>query len=263
VCLPAAAQAPNAVVEFYEALPQRYVGTDLPADELVAVHQQLTEMQADDAGAVLPLLLALLSHGEEYVRAQAAFGLVVVSARPDGNALLVPVLSRPEVSVRLAAMALSPVRRESGIAALVIERVPVRTNALLDPLLAAIGREDLEPIQQVLALSILVHKVPTRADVLAAVEAFVTRPFDDDVRAAVLGALALSTIDSEALRVFAVRSLGDPDAEVRYQALRLLERMGTDALASAVDRLRALAESTGEPARVGDEARRVLRQIDR
>jgi len=91
----------------------------------------------------------------------------------------------------------------------------------------------------------------------------VTRRFDDDTRALLLQTLSLSTVDSGALRVFAVRSLDDTDAEVRYQAIRLLDRMGTDALASAADRLRALAESTDEPARVGDEARRAMEQLDR
>ena len=251
------AQAPNALRDFFDQLPQRSAKSELPStEELQRLYDRIPAMSAADIRSALPVVDAALSHRDEYVCSQAAYVTFLISKRADAFELL---RSRMGTIGSLVSSSSDRVRKVAALTLLDWTLPP--SDDLLQPIVAFLNRTDREPAEQLAALAAAVRLAPEKPDVLDAVERFLFRPLEAEIRVSALTTIRQSGVNSVGVRMAVFNALDDPNAKVKETAISVLTRMGPEAIADAALRLESLAGRADESERVKAAARDALRSI--
>jgi hypothetical protein len=246
----------HSLQEFYQALVAE--GHSAPSLEaLTTVTKQIYGAHSEEITKALPAIFTALAHQDEGVKHNACTALFEIARRPDGAALL-----RNHVN-EVGQLLLTSPNPDTRAGTLIIlgtlqppppEVVPIFLNVL--------KRTDADIQAQGPGIIFeLVHIAPEKAEVIAAVREFLSRPLDTKSKVDVLNALGDPRVKDARIIAIVISSLDDSDPGTRVASTQALMGMGQSALQQAEPALQRLANDPGQPANVVAEAKTALQKL--
>ena len=254
--LDVAASEGAALQEFFQALVQHYDPSSLPKyEDLLKVTDQIASARAEDVAKALPTIFLALAHQDDNVKIDAAFALTVISRRADSAQLLRKYLAD------LGVLFDSPDPRLQSTPPLIFLNLKPPPPEVLEPLLSFLKRTDRDPQAQGSAIFTLVRLSPTKQEVAAAVQEFLSRQLDISTRIGVLNALGTPNIRDVGIIEAVINSISDSDQGIRLTAIQTLMRIGQSALQQAEPTLQRLVSDPAQPANMVADAKAALLKL--
>jgi len=245
--------------EFFERLVgQSNASSPLKNDDLLKVIDTIAGISAEEVKKSLPAIFAALAHPDDEVKKDAVFALWAVARRPDGADLL---KSRIDAIGQSLLSSANPDIRAGEIVTLGSLK-PVPLPEVLPVFLTFLKRPDPEAQTQGTGVVFeLVHIAPENAEVVAAIQQFLSRQMDSQTRIGVLNALGSPAIKDVKLISSIISSLNDSDVGVKTTAIQALVRIGKPALQQAEPDLQRLAADPKQSPEVENNVQEALRRL--
>lgn len=245
--------------EFFRELVENYRPSLLPNHEdLLKVTDQVAGARPEDISGALPAIFTALAHQDDDVKIYAASALFAISRRFDSADLL-----RGHINAIGRLLDVSDPRLQATPPLIFASLKPTPPPEVLPLLVAFLRRTDRDPQAQGGAVFTLVRLAPEKQEVVTAIQKFLSRPLDTGTRIGTLNALGTPRVKDARLINSVIASLDDSDQGVRVTAIRVLARIGHQALLSARPALQRLADDARQPAEVRREAAEALQQLRR
>jgi len=182
------AQAAPSLRSFFQALAFRYDPKNVPtSEEVMQAIDQTAGMRPEDVADALPSILAAFQQQDDTVKGYAALAMFAIGRRPDGASLLRPSGKAIATGLDMAKASLQGVTVQL-LAMLKPEPESEATAALV----TFVMRADRNAIAQSDAISVLLRIAPEKAGLTLALQTFLARPMDDQVKEALVNGIANS-----------------------------------------------------------------------
>jgi HEAT repeat protein len=251
-------QAANPLRDFFDNLVDRYDPSSLPThDQLLKVTRPIATAHRKEITNALPSVFRAVEHPNDDVKLYAVGALIPVAFRADSAELL-----RDYISRFAPLLASSEKNLQEGAVTILAYLQPKPPPATVAVLVEFLKRNDRHLHAQTLAIGALIQADQSSPEAIAAIENFLSRPFDESTRIDALNVLGNQRTNESRLVQAVVRELDNRDTGVKLAAVRALGRIGKRAL-QAQPKLEAIAQDQTQPAEVRREARQALDSVRR
>ena len=229
-------------------------GASSPSYEaLLAITDTVSSTNAKDLKLVVPLLSAALKREKDQVAIEAEFVIHAIALRPDGGLLLRSLI--PETGNLLD----SDDERLSGGAVVILTYLTTANSDLTIPIMLKHLTGPAKPslVKADIVAALLQFKKDDQ-QVLQAIGAFLRINLNPEVQIATLNALGRHHVVAPALDEFVIRSLTDPNKNVRIAAIYAAHEMPSEVARQVAPKLTNMATDPSEDPEVRDLANKAL-----